>query len=92
MSGHKIATVTISQEEYRRLYEAERNLRFEIEETALRETASQPKHTESIFDQLLNFNLPQNLYGAEGNTVRDIPARDERLEQEDRFSSHLSEV
>lgn len=30
MSGHKIATVTISQEEYRRLYEAERNLSFNL--------------------------------------------------------------
>jgi predicted RNA-binding protein Jag len=92
MSGHKIATVTISQEEYRRLYEAERNLRFEIEETALRETASQPRRTESIFDQLLRSNLPQNQNGAEDNVVRDHSIIDERRGEENRLSTHLSEV
>jgi|GEM_PF-3669089 len=31
MSGHKIASVTISQEEYRRLYDLEKNLQYQID-------------------------------------------------------------
>lgn len=31
MSGHKMATVTISQEEYRRLYEMEKSLQYDVE-------------------------------------------------------------
>lgn len=82
MSGHKSAVVTISQEEYRRLYEAERNLYYEnMEQTALareqelevqvRELANHIKERESHYLNLIQ-ELDQGLRGIEQDSTQAI--------------------
>jgi hypothetical protein len=56
MSGHKVATVTISQEEYRKLYEAERDLRYSLNDIHMDVIENQAEEQQSIFDRLLAFN------------------------------------
>jgi hypothetical protein len=79
MSGHKVATVTISQEEYRKLFEAEKNLRYSMNEMALLENNSIADETRSIFDQMLSFNQQQLTQYSSSDEIIDHQSEIEHL-------------
>jgi hypothetical protein len=66
MSGHKMATVTISQDEYQRLYDAERKMIHELNETIAFHPEVMVEENIPIFEKMMKFTQP--------NTILDLPS------------------
>lgn len=79
MSGHKMATVTISQDEYRKLYEAERKLRYSFHDLPYAVTERRIDENQSIFDQLISFNQ-NRIYDYENSIPLNVRDSDDDAE------------